>query len=322
MSQLKVSNYVGIVLFFALSLLPPLFYGQDRATIVGTVTDSTGAVVPGATVVITNSAAGTNRTLETNSSGNFNAPDLNIGTYSVRCTMQGFKEYTKNGIALNINDTVRADIQLETGTVSQNVTVTANALEVQADSSEVSYLISGSQVSQLDINGRNIVALTQLGPGVTTNASDFVLPTQTSSQSPSFNGMGPANNRWIIDGGEAYDRGDAGDLNIAPSPDALAEFKVLSSNYTADYGFGSGGTIDMALKSGTRDFHGGLWEYLRNDALDADSYFSKLSQTPKPELRFNIFGGNLGGPIFIPGHYNTNRSKTFFSSMKRTAESF
>ncbi len=134
--------------------------------------------------------------------------------------------------------------------------------------------------------------------------------------------MGPANNRWIIDGGEAYDRGDAGDLNIAPSPDALAEFKVLSSNYTADYGFGSGGTIDMALESGTRDFHGGLWEYLRNDALDADSYFSKLSQTPKPELRFNIFGGNLGGPIFIPGHYNTNQSKTFFSSMKRTAESF
>ena len=110
----------------------------------------------------------------------------------------------------------------------------------------------------------------------------------------------------------AWDREARQGRNRCDLPDALAEFKVLSSNYTADYGFGSGGTIDMVLKSGTRDFHGGLWEYLRNDALDAKGYFSNLSHTPKPELRFNTFGGNLGGPVFIPGHYNTNRSKTFF----------
>jgi Carboxypeptidase regulatory-like domain len=312
MLRLKVSHYVSICLFFALPLMPRLSYGQERATIVGTVTDSTGAVLPGADVVITNSETGISRKLIANRTGDFNAPDLNIGTYSIDCKAQGFKEFTKTAIPLNVNDTVRVDVRMEPGATNQSVTVTANALQVQSDSSEISYLISGQQVSQLDINGRNVVGLTALGPGVTTNVSDFVLPTQTSSTSPSFNGMGPANNRWIIDGSEAYDRGDAGDLNIAPSPDALAEFKVLSSNYTADYGFGSGGTIDMVLKSGTRDFHGGLWEYLRNDALDANSYFSNLSRTPKPELRFNTFGGNLGGPVFIPGHYNTNRSRTFF----------
>jgi hypothetical protein len=226
--------------------------------------------------------------------------------------MQGFKDYAKNGIPLNVNDTVRVDIRMETGGASQTVTVNANALQVQSDSSEISYLISGNQVSELDINGRNIIALTSLGPGVTTNAADFNLPTQTSNYTPSFNGMPPAANVWLIDGGEAYDRGDGGDLNIAPSPDAIAEFRVLSSNYSADYGYGSGGTVSMALKSGSRQFHGALWEYLRNDALDANNYFSNLSGTPKPELRFNTFGGNLAGPIFIPDHYNTNRSKTFF----------
>jgi hypothetical protein len=307
MLRLKVSHYASIGFFFALTLVPRLSYGQERAAIVGTVTDSTGAVLPGADVVITNSDTGISRKLVANRTGDFNAPDLNIGTYSIDCKAAGFKEFTKTGIPLNVNDTVRVDVRMEPGATSQSVTVTANALQVQSDSSEISYLISGQQVSQLDINGRNVVGLTALGPGVTSNVGDFVLPTQTSSTSPSFNGMGPANNRWIIDGSEAYDRGDAGDLNIAPSPDALAEFKVLSSNYTADYGFGSGGTIDMVLKSGTRDFHGGLWEYLRNDALDANNYFSNLSNTPKPELRFNTFGGNLGGPVFIPGHYNTNQ---------------
>ncbi len=312
MLRLKVSRYVSIGLFFTLSLVPRLFYGQERATIVGTVTDPTGAVLPGANVMITNSATGLSRRLETNNGGAFNAPDLDIGTYTVNCKMQGFKEYTTKGITLNVNATVRVDIRMEPGGASQTVTVNANALQVQSDSNEISYLISGKQVSQLDINGRNVVALTALGPGVTSNASDFNLPTQTSNYTPSFNGMGPATNRWLIDGGEAYDRGDGGDLNIAPSPDAIAEFRVLSSNYDAQYGYGSGGTISMVLKSGTRHFHGALWEYLRNDALDANSYFANLSHTSKPELRFNTFGGNLGGPVFIPGHYNTDRSRTFF----------
>ena len=313
MLQSKVSRSIWTVLVFTLFLvLPRLSYGQGQTAIVGTVTDSTGAIVPGASVVITNSATGIGRTLVTNGSGDFNAPGLSIGTYTIKCKKQGFKEFTTTGIPLSVNDTVRIDIKMESGSVDQSITVTANALQVQSDSNAISYLISGDQVSQLDINGRNVVGLTALGPGVTSNASDFVIPTQTSSLSPSFNGMGPANNRWIIDGGEAYDRGDAGDLNVAPSPDAIAEFRVLSSNYTADYGFGSGGTISMVLKSGARQFHGALWEYLRNDALDANNYFSNLSGTPKPELRFNTFGGNLSGPLFIPGHYNKDRSKTFF----------
>jgi Carboxypeptidase regulatory-like domain len=285
---------------------------QGQTQILGTVTDTTGAVVPGAQVVVSNDETGQSRAVVTNASGDYTATALNIGQYTVRCKQTGFKESVRTSITLNVNDTLRIDFHMELGTVDQSVTAQADALQVQSDSNAISTLISGDQVSQLDINGRNVVGLAALGAGVTTNASDFVVPTQTSSLSPSFNGMGPANNRWMIDGGEAYDRGDAGDLNIAPSPDAIAEFRILSSNYSADYGFGAGGTISMVLKSGARQFHGALWEYLRNDALDANNYFSNLSGTPKPELRFNTFGGNLSGPIFIPGHYNTDRSKTFF----------
>jgi hypothetical protein len=287
-------------------------FAQGQTQILGTVTDTTGAVVPAAQVIVTNDETGQSRTVVTNASGDYTATGLNIGRYTVRCSQTGFKESIRTSIPLNVNDTLRVDFRMELGAANQSVTVQANALQVQSDSSEVSNLISEKQISQLDINGRNVVALTSVSPGVTTNAPDFNLPTQTSNYTPSVNGMNPSTNVFLIDGGEAYDRGDGGDLNVAPSPDAIAEFKVLSSNYTANFGFGSGGTVTMVLKSGARDFHGGAWEYFRNDALDAHSYFAKLSQTPTPELRFNTFGGNFGGPVFIPRHYNKDRSKTFF----------
>src|ERR1700691_858157 len=129
MLRLKVSHYASIGFFFALTLVPRLSYGQERAAIVGTVTDSTGAVLPGADVVITNSDTGISRKLVANRTGDFNAPDLNIGTYSIDCKAAGFKEFTKTGIPLNVNDTVRVDVRMEPGATSQSVTVTANALQ-------------------------------------------------------------------------------------------------------------------------------------------------------------------------------------------------
>ncbi len=313
-ANLKFHKTIRSLIFLLLMLVAKLQYGaaQGQAEILGTVTDASGAVIAGAQVAIINDATGQSRTVTTNQSGDYTAPGLNVGVYTVRCTMNGFKESVRTTIQLNVNDTLRVNVQMELGSVGQSVTVQAYAVQVQSDSSEVSNLISSKQISQLDINGRNVVALTQIAPGVTSNAPDFNLPTETSNYTPSVNGMNPSTNVWLIDGGEAYDRGDGGDLNMAPSPDALAEFKVLSSNYTADFGFGSGGTVSMVTKSGARDFHGGAWEYFRNDDLDADSYFANLSQTPTPELRFNTFGGNIGGPLFIPGHFNKDRSKTFF----------
>ena len=311
MKALKSRLQIVVLLCIAAAHLPQA-WPQGQTEILGTVTDTTGAAIAGAQVVLRDDATGITRTVTTNQSGDYTASGLNIGTYTVRCTMTGFKEAVRTSIQLNVNDALRINFQMELGSVGQSVTVQAYAVQVQSDSSEVSDLISSKQISQLDINGRNVVALTRIAPGVTSNAPDFNLPTETSNYTPSVNGMNPSTNVWLIDGGEAYDRGDGGDLNMAPSPDALAEFKVLSSNYTADFGFGSGGTVTMVTKSGTKDFHGGLWEYFRNDALDANSYFANLSHTPTPELRFNTFGGNIGGPLFIPGHFNKDRSKTFF----------
>ena len=198
-------------------------------------------------------------------------------------------------------------------TASETVTVEATAVTVQSDSSEVSDLISGKQVSKLAINGRNIVALATLTPGASADLPDFNLPISVgSSTGVSFNGKRPEHNIWMIDGGENYDRGCGGCMTVMPSVDALAEFKTYTANSSADFGIGSGGTMNMALKSGTRSFHGSAYEYFRNDAMDANNYFANLNGSPKPELRYNIFGFNIGGPVFIPKLYNTDKSKTFF----------
>jgi hypothetical protein len=238
---------------------------------------------------------------------------LQIGVYDLKVTAQGFATYTQQGLVLNEAQTLRADAKLQVGSASQTVTVQANVLQVQSETSEVSSLISGQQVLQLATNGRNVMSLTTLGTGVTNTLPSFNgVTAQGSSAEINFNGSRYDHNNWMIDGGEIYDRGSGGKLGVAVSPDALSEFQVLSSNYMPDYGIASGGTVAMVLKSGTRTFHGGLWEFNRNDAFDAGYYFFKQHDQPTPELRLNIFGGNVGGPVWIPHVYNNDRNKTFF----------
>jgi len=251
--------------------------------------------------------------IDTNDAGSFVAPELRIGPYSLKVEKQGFKSYERTGIVLNVNDTVRIDVQMQVGEMIESVTVAAETVKVQSDSSEVSDVISGTQVQQLAVNGRNVVQLAALTTGVSGDLPDFNLPIPVGgSAGLSFNGTRVDHNVWMIDGGEDYDRGGGGNISVMPSMDAIAEFKVLTSNAGADFGLGSGGTVSMALKSGTRDFHGTLWEFVRNDAFDANNFFANSSGTPKPELRYNTYGWNLGGPVFIPGKYNTAKTKTFF----------
>jgi hypothetical protein len=286
---------------------------QENATITGRVTDQTGATVPGATITITAASTGQTRTAQSTGAGLFEIPGLAIGTYNLTATASGFKTYTKSGIVVNEASTVRADVPLEVGSATQTVTVQANALQVQSESNEVSSLITGQQVLQLSTNGRNVMSLTTLGTGVTNTLPSFNgVTAQGSSAEINFNGSRYDHNNWLIDGGEVYDRGSGGKLGVAVSPDALAEFQVLASNYTPDYGINSGGTVAMVLKSGSRNFHGGVWEFNRNDAFDAGYYFFKQAHQPTPELRLNIFGGNIGGPVIIPHVYNNDRTKTFF----------
>jgi hypothetical protein len=286
---------------------------QENSSITGQVTDQTGAAVPGVTITVTLTSTGETRTTQSTGAGFYTFPGLGIGTYSLKATGAGFQTYTKTGIVVDEAATVRADVALTVGSAAQTVTVQANALQVQSESNEVSSLITGEQVLQLSTNGRNVMSLTTLGTGVTNTLPSFNgVTAQGSSAEINFNGSRYDHNNWLIDGGEVYDRGSGGKLDVAISPDALAEFQVLASNYTPDYGINSGGTVAMVLKSGGRNFHGGLWEFNRNDAFDAGYYFFKQQNQPTPELRLNIFGGQIGGPVIIPHVYNNERNKTFF----------
>jgi hypothetical protein len=312
-----------IKLRFALSLallLITIFAGSLRVAhaqaageITGAVTDPTGAVVPNVDVKITSVETGSSKATKTNGAGIFDFPGLDNGDYNLTASSTGFQAYRKDGIVLHVGDTLREDIALAVGAQTQEVVVQSNALQVQSESNEVSSLISGQQMLQLATNGRNVTSLVSLGTGVSGNLPSFNgVTAQGSNANLSFNGTNPNHNNWLIDGGEVYDRGSGGKLDVMPAPDVVSEFQVLASNYPPDYGINSGGTVLMQLKSGTTQFHGGLWEFVRNDDLDAGYYFNKQANTPSPELRLNIFGGDIGGPVIIPHLYNSAKNKTFF----------
>jgi Carboxypeptidase regulatory-like domain len=307
---------------YRLFLLPLLLlfvcvgvYAQQNSQISGTILDPAGAAIPGAHITLTSTETGFTSTAESNPSGAFSFPGLNVGTYDLKVTANGFQTAVNKGLVLNISQTLRQDVTMTVGSVNETVSVSANALQVQADSNVVSTLIDSQQISEIATENRNLTALATLGLGVSSGLPDSNTPTSVASSSfISVNGLRHAHNIWLIDGGEADDRGGAGGSDIMPSQDAIAQFEMLSSNYPPDYGISSGATISMAIKSGTQHFHGTLWEFNRNTAYDANSYFSNQSNpvTPRTKLNYNIFGFNIGGPLFIPRVYNTDHQKTFF----------
>jgi hypothetical protein len=303
-----------LVLLAALAFLSAAGYAQGTASIVGTVTDPTGAVVPNANISVTNLENGFVRNTVSNGTGNYSARELPIGNYTVKVEAAGFKAFEQKNIPLNVGAVVRVDPALQVGAVGQTVSVEADALQVQADTNDVSQTITSNQITNLATNGRNILQLTALVPGAASNMPDFDSPgAQFQNRSIQFNGMRSDANNWIIDGGEAYDRGGGGILLVSPSQDALGQFTITTSNYAADLGNSSGGMVSMAIKNGTTRFHGSAWEYNRNDALDSWGYFLKQTKesnpaTKKAELRYNAFGFNIGGPV----EFKSARPRTFF----------
>src|SRR6202453_1992264 len=304
-------------------LLLPLFFvlacagafAQANSEVTGIVSDQTGAVVSGAKITLTDPATGITKSTISDGTVLYDIAGLNAANYNLKITAKGFESYEQKGVVVDISRTFRVDIKLTIGAETQPVSVEADALAVQGDSNVVSTLINEQQITELATNGRNVVAMAALGLGVSGNLPDSNAPTSVgSSFAISFNGLNQAHNIWLVDGGEAYDRGSGGKMSIMPSQDALGEFQVLASNYPPDYGISSGGTVSMSIKSGTQKFHGEAWEFARNDDFDAYPYFSKNNGTvtPNPELRYNVFGANVGGPVFIPHIYNTSRKKTFF----------
>jgi len=296
-SRLAVLLAAFVVLFAAQAL-------AQEATIVGTVTDPSGAAVPNAAITVTAVDTGLSRSLSTGGDGGYVAPDLHIGRYTVRAQGAGFKVVEQRDIVLNVSDRTRVDFKLQVGSTSEQVTVEAAAIAVQADSGEVSDVITGQQLSQLSTNGRSMYSLISLTPGASSGQGDFQIPTPVGGDANvSFNGMRESHNLYLLDGSESDDRGGAGGSDVMPSMDAIAEFRQMTSNYSAEYGLSSSATMTAVIKSGTRQYHASAWEFLRNDAFDAKNYF-----TGKTPLKFHTFGFNGGGPV----DFWAKEHKTFF----------
>jgi hypothetical protein len=297
-------------------LLPLIFvlacagaFAQANSELTGIITDQSGAVVAGATVLLTDPGTGYTKTSESGATGLYDINGLNPATYSLKVTAKGFQSYAQTGLVVNVSSTLRNDIHLTVGAETQTVTVEADALAVQTDSNVVSTLISSEQITKIATENRNFAALAALGMGVSSALPDSNTPTSVAANfTISVNGLRQSHNIWLIDGGEADDRGGAGGMDIMPSQDAIAEFTMLTSNYPPDYGISSGATMSLSLKSGTQKFHGTLWEFNRTPAYNAKEPISGT----KTNVHYNIFGGNIGGPLFIPKVYNTNHDKTFF----------
>ena len=294
---------------------------QSTGEITGTVTDPSGAVVPNVDVKITSVETGASHATKSNGAGIFDFPSLDNGDYNMSASITGFQAYRKDGIVLNVADRLREDVSLAIGASSQVVVVQSDALQVQSESSEVSSLITGQQISQLATNGRNVTSLATLGTGVSGNLPSFNgVGAQGSTATLSFNGTNPNHNNWMIDGGEVYDRGSGGKLDVLPSPDVIAEFQVLASNYPPDYGINSGGTVLMELKSGSKSFHGGLWEFVRNDDLDAGYYFNKQAGTPDPELRLKHLRRRYRWPRVDSPPLQQRQTKDLLLLVRRVAQ--
>jgi len=284
-------------------------FAQDTGQITGTVRDNSGAVVQGAEVKISGTAGGIERSTTTNGDGDYLAAGLPGGTYNLTISYKGFKTFKGNGVVLRVGQKARVDATLAVGDISTEIVVQGEQLnQVETQSSELSGTVTGKQISQLQLNGRNYTQLLALTPGATNQSGTDEAGTGLATVAYSVNGGRTEYNNWEIDGGNNMDDGSNTTLMTYPSIDAISEVKLLTSNYGAQYGRNGSGTVEIETKSGTSRFHGDLYEFIRNDALNARNYFAP----DVPPYKRNDFGYTIGGPVYIPGLYNESKTKTFF----------
>ncbi len=289
----------------------------QTGSITGTVKDPSGASIAGATVVITSPERGITRTMSTNSTGDYNQSALPQGSYDVIVSAAGFKKFQAKAVALDVAQKARVDVTLEVGAISTEVVVQGeNVAQVETQSSELAGTVTGKEITQLQLNGRNFTTLVTLVPGVS-NQTGMDEPQVGINGNVGFsmNGGRTEYNAWELDGGDNMDNGSNSTLNVYPSVDAIAEFKVLTSNYGAQYGRNGSGTVEVETKGGTKSFHGDAYEFVRNDAFNALNYTDMASHGGSGKIapyKKNDFGYTIGGPVFIPGVYNKDKQKTFF----------
>jgi hypothetical protein len=283
---------------------------QDTASITGTVTDQTGAAIPNAQVAITNPEHGIKRSTVTNGDGAYFVSAIPPGSYNLVISAKGFKKYQATGVILRVAEKARADAALQVGAENTEVNVEGtNVAQVETQTNELAGTITGKEISQLQLNGRVFTQLVTLTPGITNQTGNSEGQYGiTANVNYSVNGGRLEYNNWELDGGDNMDNGSNATLNVTPSIDAIGEVRVLTSNYGAQYGRNGSGTIETETKSGTSRFHGDAYEFVRNDDFNATPKF----QTSNPSYKKNDFGYTIGGPVYIPGHYNSSKEKTFF----------
>jgi hypothetical protein len=304
------SRLVLLCCLSTIVLLAATGFSQTSASMVGSVKDPTGATIANAEVTVTNAERGITRTTSSNSDGEWAVPALPAGKYDLTVTAAGFKKYQAQGVVLEVAQKARVDVPMQVGAATTEVTVEGTSVaQVETQSSDLAGTVTGKEISQLQLNGRNFTQLVTLVPGVSNQTGqDEGTVGVYGNVAYSINGGRTEYNNWELDGGDNMDNGSNTTLNVYPSLDAIGEFKVLTSNYGAQYGRNGSGTVEVETKSGTKDFHGDVYEFVRNDAFNARNYF----QPTVPPYKKNDYGYTIGGPVTIPGLYNKNRDKTFF----------
>src|ERR1700674_3034549 len=300
-------NALLVAVLCSVFSLCPLLYSQANGSLSGTVTDKTGSVVPGATMKITSQGTGITREVKTDGSGHYLAPLLPVAIYTIRVESQGFQTTEQKDIRLQVDEQREVDFSVNPASVSQTVEVSAEEVAVQTTNPTLGQVITEQQVAALPLNGRDFVQLATLTPGTTqeTNPNSFFNGGASSevstrgSYSLSVGGSRPQSTDWLLDGVDNNEL-TAGGIAVLPSIDAIQEFKVLTYNYSAEYGTRAGPTVLVTSKSGSNQFHGSLFEFFRNTKLDAKSFFA----ASKEQFNLNQFGGSLGGAI--------QKDKTFF----------
>jgi hypothetical protein len=306
-ARVTVVRVLLAVFFLAVLSLMNARAQQATAKIVGTVTDQQGAVIPGARITVTNVATNVSQEVTSDKGGFYQVLDLPIGTYRLVAQRQGFRKLTANTAPLEINQTLRFDIHLEVGATTEQVVVEGQASGVETINPTLGQSVTERPIVNMPLNGRNVLSLALLQPGVTDDNPDDTSTTQ------GFNIAGGRTDSitYLLDGGLNNDLVDNG-VVYNPNPDSVAEFRILTSNYTAEYGRNGAGVISVVTKSGSNQFHGSAFEFLRNTDFDANSYFNIQAGLPRNNLKRSQFGGTFGGPIrknrlFFFGSYQGQR---------------
>src|SRR5262245_32086779 len=286
----------------------------DSATISGAVQDTTGAILPGVDVTLTNVGTKITRQAVTNEAGLYTFPNVPVGEYQVTAMLSGFKPITKSGVQVNAGLNIRVDVALEVGAISETIQVQAATTLV--DTSVIGRTVRAEQIAETPLSGRRASQVAQLAPGVVGGNMGGSVPTGVGTFATgvtSING-GPADEfMTTVDGAPSIRvRAAGGFMMGAQNFDTVAEVQVLTTNYQAEYGRSSAGQLRLVTKSGTQNFRGNVFWSAQNDALDANSWSHEQAGLPKSPHTYNAWGFTLGGPLYIPGAFNTSKQKLFF----------